>query len=86
MANDPTNIRWLRTRFHSAHEHPDPLGPVRDLHLEHLLDGQRDAQLVVEGRQPVVAVGERHDLAVVAVLGELLEAAVHVADDGAGRR
>jgi hypothetical protein len=63
-------------------QRPQPHGAVGHLHAEHPLDGQHDAQLVGERRQPVVAVGEHHRLAVVADLEELLGAAVQEADDG----
>ena len=44
-----------------------------------------ERHLVRERRQPVDAVDQRGDLRVRAVLGELLVAAVHVADDRIGR-
>ena len=44
-------------------------------------DGEHDAELVGERRQPVVPVGQHDDLPVVAHLEQLLGAAVHVADD-----
>ncbi len=61
-----------------------PDGPLGDLHAEHPLDAEDDAELVGEGREPVVAVGEDDDLAVVADLEQLLGATVHVADDRLG--
>ena len=48
------------------------------------LDRDDPAQLVVERRQPVVAVHQHQDLPGVAVLGQLLGRAVHVADHRLG--
>ena len=65
-------------------QRPGPDGALGHLHAEHPLDGQHHAQFVGERRQPVVAVGQHHDLPVVARLEELLRAAVHIADDRLG--
>ena len=89
---DPAQFQRVRAEEHQVVEDPVQLGEQRprphralgDLHAEHPLDGQDDAQLVGEGGQPVVAVGEHDDLAVVARLEELLRAAVHIADDRLG--
>ena len=59
----------------------DPGRPLGHLHAEHVLDREHDAELGGERAEPVVAVGQHDDLAVVAHLEELLDAAVHVADD-----
>ena len=58
-----------------------PGRPLRHLHAEHPLDGEHHAELGGERREPVVPVGEHDDLPVVADLEQLLDAAVHVADD-----
>ena len=63
-------------------QRPQPDGALGDLHAEHALDGEDDAEFVGEGREPVVAVGEDDDLPVVARLEELLRAPVHVAHHG----
>ncbi|GAA3051911.1 hypothetical protein GCM10020000_36570 [Streptomyces olivoverticillatus] len=86
---DAAELQRVGAEEHQMVEHPVQLGqqgarPHRalgDLHAEHPLDGDDDAQLVGERRQPVVAVGEHDDLAVVARLEQLLRAAVHIADD-----
>ena len=75
MVEDPVQL---------GEQRPRPDRALGNLHAEHALDGQHDAQLVGERRQPVVAVGEHDDLPVVARLEELLGAAVHVADDRLG--
>ena len=48
------------------------------------LDGDRPPELVVEGADPVVPVHQHEHLARVAVLGQLLGGAVHVADHRLG--
>ena len=63
----------------------DPLRARRRLDAHELLGRVDERHLVREARQPVDAVDERRDLRVGAVLGELLVAAVHVADDRVGR-
>ncbi len=73
-------------------EHAVQLGqqrarPGRTLgHLEpeHALRGEHDAELVGEGGQPVVPVGQHQGLSVVAHLEELLGAAVDGSDDRSG--
>ena len=62
----------------------DVLRARRGLDAEQLLGGVDERHLVGEARQPVDAVDERGDLRVRAELGELLVAAVHVADDRVG--
>ena len=57
----------------------------RRLDAHELLGRGDERHLVRERRQPVDAVDQRRDLRVGAVLGELLVAAVHVADDRIGR-
>ena len=64
----------------------DPLRAVRHLDAGQPLDRDRPPELVVERADPVVTVHQHQDLARVAVLGELLGGAVHVADDGLGAR
>ena len=59
---------------------PQPHRTDRHLDAEHPLDGEHDAELVGEGAQPVVPVGEHDDLPVVADLEELLDAAVQEPD------
>ena len=70
---------------HLEEDRADPLGPGRRLDLHELLGGEDERHLVGEVAQPVDAVDERGDLRVLADLGELLVAAVHVADDRLGR-
>ena len=92
IGRDAAQLQRVRAEEHQVVQHPVQLGEQRtrphralgDLHAEHPLDGQDDAQLVGERRQPVVAVGEHDDLAVVARLEELLGAAVHIADHRLG--
>ena len=90
---DRAELDRVGAEEHQVVEHPVQLGeqrahpdrPYRHLHAEHPLDGEHDAELVGERRQPVVPVGQHDDLPVVADLEELLGAAVHVADDRARR-
>jgi hypothetical protein len=70
---------------HLGQQRAQPDGAVRRRHAEHPLDRQADAQLVAEGGQPVVTVGQHHQLAVVADLEQLLRPAVQEADDRLGR-
>ena len=89
---DAAQLQRVRAEEHQVVQDPVQLGEQRPhphralghLHAEHALDGEDDAQLVGEGGEPVVAVGEHDDLAVVARLEELLRAAVHIADDRLG--
>ena len=71
-------------RFHSANI--VRIHCARSGHLDtgEALDRDRPPELVVERRQPVVAVHEHEGLAGVAKLGQLLGAAVHVADHRLG--
>ena len=62
----------------------DPLRAIRDLDAGQALHGDRPPELVVERADPVVTVHQDQDLARVAVLGELLGRAVHVADHRLG--
>ncbi len=86
---DRADLHRVRAEEHQVVEHPVQLGqrhpqPDRalgDLHAHQPLDGEHHAELVGEGREPVVPVGQHDDLPVVADLEELLGAAVHVADD-----
>ena len=90
---DRAELQRVGTEEHQVVEHPVELGeqgagpdrPRWDLHAQQLLCGKHDAELVGEGGEPVVPVGQHDDLAVVADLEELLGAAVHVADDRLGR-
>ena len=91
---DRAELERVRAEEHQVVQHPVQLGQQgarpdrahRDLHAEHPLGGQDHAELVGEGGQPVVPVGQHDDLPVVADLEELLGAAVHVADDRLARR
>ena len=73
MAEDPVPLGEHRA---------DPLRALRDLDPGESLDRDRPPQLVVEGADPVVPVHQHQHLPGVAVLGELLGRAVHVADHG----
>ena len=64
---------------------PDVLRARRGLDAHEQFGPVHERDLVGEARQPVDPVDERRDLRVRAELGELLVAAVHVADDGVGR-
>ena len=70
MAGDPRQL---------GGDHPQVLGPLGDLDFDHVLD--RDHVGVVAGhrRQVVEAIGVDHILLVVHALGDLLGAAVQVA-------
>ena len=67
-----------------AHEHADPRGPGRDVDLQQLLGGQREHQLVEEGRHVVHAGDVGGPLEVREVLARLLHAGVQVADHRLG--
>jgi hypothetical protein len=67
---------------HLAGDHPQHLAPLGDLDPHQLLDGQGETHVVGHGGEVVGAVGERDDLVVLAVLAELLEPGVQVADVG----
>ena len=63
-----------------GHQHADVLRPLRRLDVEELLDRQREGE-VVGGRAEIVQpVGQREDLGVGEALGQLLGAAVQIAD------
>jgi len=64
-----------------GHQSAGPGGALGYFHAEHGFDAKGDAELVGKPRQPVVAVGQSHDLPVVAHLKQFLGAAVHVAND-----
>ena len=64
-----------------THQHADVLAPAGDLHAEHLLDRLDIDHVVRHGAQIVEAVGEGDYLRVRAVLADLLQGAVQVADD-----
>ena len=65
-----------------GHQHADVLRPLRRLDVEELLDRQREGE-VVGGRAEIVEpVGQREDLGVGEALGQLLGAAVEIADVG----
>jgi hypothetical protein len=86
---DRAELERVRPEKHQVVEHPielgeqraDPGRPLGHFHAEHVLDGQRDTELGAERAEPVVPVRQHDDLAVVAHLEELLDAAMHVADD-----
>jgi hypothetical protein len=85
---DRSQLEWIRAHEHQVvqdpvplGEHgPDPLGALGDLDPREPFDSDDPAELVVERREPVVAVHQDEHLSRVAVLGELLRAPVHVAD------
>ena len=73
VAGDPVEL---------GREHPDVLGPARDLHVEQLLE-RHDPGPLAEQRADVLERVEVADrLVVVGVLAELLDAAMQVAEDG----
>jgi hypothetical protein len=90
--SDAAQLQRVGTEEHQVVQDPVQLGEERTrpdralghLHAEHAFDTEDDAELVGEGGEPVVAVGEHDDLAVVARLEQLLRAPVHVADDRLG--
>ena len=90
---DRAELERVGAEEHQVREHAVELGeqgaqpdrPLGHLHAEHRLDAEHHPELVAERREPVVAVGEHGDLAVVAHLEQLLGATVHVADDRLGR-
>ena len=63
----------------------DVLGPGRGFDAHEQLGAVDERHLVGEARQPVDPVDQRGDLGVRPVLGELLVAPVHVADDRVSR-
>jgi len=65
-------------------ERPRPDRALGGCDAERRLEGEGDADLGGEGRQPIVTVGEQHRLAVVTGLEQLLGAAVHEADARVG--
>ena len=89
---DRADLQRVGAEEHQVVEDPVELGeggaqpdrPLGHLDAHQPLDGHGHAELVAEGAQPVVPVGQHEDLAVVAHLEELLGAAVHVADDRLG--
>ncbi len=86
---DRAELERVGAEEHQVVQHPVELGQQgaqpdradRDLHAQHPLDREDDAELVAERGQPVVPVRQHDDLPVVADLEQLLRAAVHVADD-----
>ena len=72
VARDPVQLRQ---------NHADDLRPRRRLHIQQLLDRQAIAQAVRDRRHVIHAVDVGIELRVGAVLGDLLHAAVQVADD-----
>lgn len=89
---DAAQFEGVRAEEHQVVEDPVQLGEertgphraLRDLHAQHPLDGHDHAELVGEGGEPVVTVGQHDDLPVVPRLEELLGTAVHVADHRLG--
>ena len=61
-------------------QHPDQLGPVRDVHAQQLLDRKAEGVLLVHRRDVIEPVQIRHVLKVGAGLHQLLGAAVQQAD------
>ena len=90
---DGTELEGVGAEEHQVVEHPVELGQqrarpdraFRHLHPQHPFHAEHHAELRRERGEPVVAVGQDDDLAVVAHLEQLLGAAVHVAHDGFGR-
>lgn len=76
---EPERRDMARKAHKLAHEHAQVLRPRRYLHVEQVLDRQAVAVLVEHARQVVEPVGERDDLRVHPVLGDLLLRAVQVA-------
>ena len=60
--------------------YPDRLCPLRDFDSHQLFNCQDIAQVVAHGCQIVEPVGQRQDLVIGAVLGELLDTTVQIAD------
>ena len=75
VGGDPLQLR---------HHHADGVHVRAHLDAAELLDGEGEAERVAHRRAVVQAVGVGHDAGVVHVLAVLLEAAVEVADVGAG--
>ena len=64
-----------------AGDHPDELGPFRDLELQELLHRHAVALVVGQGVQVIHPAQVRQELRVVAILGHVLVAPVAVPDD-----
>ena len=71
MAEDP---------FHLHQNYAEDLAALRDLNAPKLLNGHHIGAVVDEGGQVIHAIRERYDLVPGAVLTELLEGRVQVAD------
>ena len=67
-------------RDSSQRHHAQHLAPLRDLDAEQPLGAERERDVVAGRVQIILAVGPRDDLVVLAVLADLLEAAVQIAD------
>jgi hypothetical protein len=86
--NAPKSIAWsptqrmVREARELAEGHPDRRAARGDLEAHQLLDPHREPHVVAEGREVVHPVGDRDRLVVGAVLRDLFEAAVEVADLG----
>lgn len=86
---DRPELERIGAEEHQVRQDPVQLGEERarprralgDLHAEHVLDREHDAELVAERRQPVVPVRQHDDLPVVTHLEQFLGTPVHVADD-----
>ena len=76
----PSQTRCEMIAAHLAGDDPQHRAALGDLDAHQLLDRQRQADVVRHRRQVVGAVGERHDLVVLPVLAQLLEARVQVTD------
>nr|BFF22612.1 hypothetical protein GCM10025732_05770 [Glycomyces mayteni] len=77
----PEEHEVVEDAVHLGERHAQPHGPLGDLDPGEALGGEGHSEFGGERRQPVVPVGQQHDLPEVAHLVELLGAAVHVADD-----
>ena len=76
----PRKARWFSTRLKLCEQRARPRRPSRHLHPEQPLHDENHSELGGEGGEPVVAVGEHKQLAVVTRLEKLLGSAVKAAD------
>ena len=76
----PSQTRCEMMRDSSHRDHAQHLAALGDLDAEQPLGAERERDVVARRVEIVLAVGPRDDLIVLAVLADLLEAAVQVAD------